>query len=1016
MLKDILNYKEMNILSMKFTKVRLLAMLLGVVMFITSCVPSAPKNESADYSLGDKLHGFTLVEERDMFSPNALLRLWKHDKTGAQVYFFHNDDQDRTFSIAFRTEPSDDAGKLHILEHSVCAASEKYPGQDVFFDAISQAYTTSMNATTYQSATNYYVSSMSENQLERMVDLYLDCSFNSALRTEPKYFYREGWRYSMSDAESPLVIDGIVYNEMQGYYGDIYSMHYTKGLNRALFPDTYQRWQSGGDPITIPELTYEQLIDFYNECYHPSNSISMFYGDVETARYLKLMDEEYFSKFEAKAPAGYSPGQEAFAEMAVYEQDFPVSADSDQTKGIISYAVVLPEKMDYTEITALLTATDYLGDESSPMMEALYASEIGADYYAEYFSVGNQYMLIFTADEADTSRAQEFKTVVTESISSAISGGLDFEMLDSIFSYKTLNASLISNNASIGVEMAARLACAIDCGYMEELDYNAYIPAARELCKEGRLEPLMQKHIIENTHAALITTTPKLGLIEKEEQQLADTLAAKKAAMSSEELEQIIADTAAFKKWNDEGTSIPETLNKLRTETPSSVNTTIPVYQTNVVDIDGGATLYTADVEGDAVYCKYTFDVSHLSVEELRALSVYLELMGSSTEERSQRDISIATKSLFTEFVCSVGASRRADGSVYPALSFSFYTLNDKVDESAALVMEMFNHTDIEQNTQYFDSALNSKMQGYTIGENVYSSTALYAALANSSPVMVLEDAIFGLDNYNYLKELSEMDDSALGEMFTAIREKALVREGAAVTVVGNAQGQKTRTDALCALLPAASEPRDKGDWTNVFEQQQAKSIAFKANSTAGYAVAALDITSLGIEPSGELQLLTDIIRDSFLLPEFRYQMGAYGSSMNISDTGTYTFNLYRTPAFKEPLARVPQLPNELETILSDMTAEDLAGYQLARISGRTMPSGQWREAANQLNYLKTYGLEPAKQQEILNQVCKATPESLAEALPQMQQIIDASSYAVVAPGTEIDANADMFEQIEQLP
>ena len=109
----------MDVLSMKFTKVRLLAMLLGMAMFLTSCVPAGKQNESSDYSLGDKLHGFTLVEERDMVSPNALLRLWKHDKTGAQVYFFHNDDQDRTFSIAFRTEPSDDTGKLHILEHAV---------------------------------------------------------------------------------------------------------------------------------------------------------------------------------------------------------------------------------------------------------------------------------------------------------------------------------------------------------------------------------------------------------------------------------------------------------------------------------------------------------------------------------------------------------------------------------------------------------------------------------------------------------------------------------------------------------------------------------------------------------------------------------------------------------------------------------------------------------------------------------------------------------------------------------
>jgi len=215
--------------------------------------PPAPSaGETGEYTVGDKLCGFTLIEEREMHNPPALLRLWEHDQTGAQAYFIHNDDQDRTFAIAFRTEPSDDTGKLHILEHAVCAASEKYPGRDVFFDAASQAYITTINATTYKSATNYFVSSMSEDQLERMADFYLDCAFHSALRSDPGYFYREGWRYTMEDADAPITVDGIVYNEMKGVYGDIASKHYSHGLVRALFPDTYQKWDSGGDPEVIP--------------------------------------------------------------------------------------------------------------------------------------------------------------------------------------------------------------------------------------------------------------------------------------------------------------------------------------------------------------------------------------------------------------------------------------------------------------------------------------------------------------------------------------------------------------------------------------------------------------------------------------------------------------------------------------------------------------------------------------------------------------------------------------------
>lgn len=971
------------------------------------------EKDSEDYEVGDKLQGFILKEEKEIENLSAALRLWEHEKTGAQAYFIHNDDQDRTFSIAFRTEPSDDTGKLHILEHAVCAASENYPGQDVFFDAVSQAYITDINAATYKSATNYYVSSMSEDQLERMADFYLDCAFNSALRSEPNYYYREGWRYTMADEEAPLTVDGIVYNEMKGIYGDIYSVHYSQSVERALFPDTYQRWDSGGYPPEITDLTYEELIAFYDECYHPSNSISMVYGDVETERYLRLMDG-YFSLYEAQDSAGYSPGQKPFEQMVTYQQFFPVSADSEQTGSVLSYAVVLPEGVGFEEINALSMGQKYLSDLSSPLMEALYASGIGSDYYAEGYLCGTQYCMLFTADEADAARAEEFKDIITESLSTMIEDGFDQEVLDSIFAKNELSNALISNEEGLGITMASVFAQVVDSGYVELLDKSAGMEAAQALCRDGGLETLLEKYVLENTHAALILTTPKAGLLEEQEAAETKRLADIKASMSQEELEQIIADTKAFNQWSTENGSVPETLSKLRTENPDTVQAEIPVYETAVLDVDG-ATLYTADVEGEAAYCEYIFDISHLTADEIRVLDVYANLLGLSTEKRDQREISIAMSSLLSDFEISTGVETRADGSVYPALFISFYAMNENVKDAAELVMEMFAHTALTDNTGYFDSVISGKMQDYYDAETVAKGIAHDAALSGSSAAAALRYVLFGMDYYTWLSELREKDPGEVTELFAAVREKALVREGTDVLSVGNVVGKEERSEILCALLPEKTLQQEKQDWTEVLEKTVNKTTAFKGNGTSSYVVSGMYITPEEHEAAGELKLLLALMEDTYLIPEFRFQMGAYNTNASLNDQGRYRFRLYRAPSYAEALSRLPELPGEMEILLADMTAEELEGYQLSIVSETTMPTGIWNEAVDQINYQRL-GISTEARQVVLDQVCDASPESLMEALPELEEIINSAGTAVVAPGTVIEEHKELFDKVEVLP
>ena len=118
---------------------------------------------------------------------------------------------------------------------------------------------------------------MSEEQLLKLAKS-LDCVYHPSVYTDRNIFLREAWRYEMTDTDAPLLINGTVYNEMKGAMGDISTAALYNVLD-ALFPNSFQANNSGGDPEKIIDLTYEQLVQTHQNYYHPSNSLMILYGD-----------------------------------------------------------------------------------------------------------------------------------------------------------------------------------------------------------------------------------------------------------------------------------------------------------------------------------------------------------------------------------------------------------------------------------------------------------------------------------------------------------------------------------------------------------------------------------------------------------------------------------------------------------------------------------------------------------------------------------------------------------------
>ena len=223
------------------------------------------------------LSAYRLVSERYIGEMDSQGMVLEHEKSGARVFLMANGDENKVFFIGFRTPPDDSTGLPHILEHSVLEGSEKFPVKDPFVELVKGSLNTFLNAMTYPDKTVYPVASCNDKDFQNLMDVYLDGVFHPSIYREPKIFMQEGWHYELADAESPLTINGVVYNEMKGAFSSPESVldRYTR---KVLFPDTPYQYESGGDPAQIPSLTYEKFIDFQKNYYHPANSYIYLYG------------------------------------------------------------------------------------------------------------------------------------------------------------------------------------------------------------------------------------------------------------------------------------------------------------------------------------------------------------------------------------------------------------------------------------------------------------------------------------------------------------------------------------------------------------------------------------------------------------------------------------------------------------------------------------------------------------------------------------------------------------------
>ncbi len=511
------------------------------------------------FEVGEVVSGFAVNRIVALPDLQATLYRLRHDRTGAELIHFENDDDNNLFSVAFRTTPKDSTGVAHILEHTVLCGSEKYPVKDPFFSMLERSLNTFMNAFTSNDWTMYPFSTQNKKDFYNLMDVYLDAVFFP--RLEYKSFEQEGWRLEFSvpsDPKSELVYKGVVYNEMKGAMSDPNSLM-SRRVQKALYPTTTYHYNSGGEPEDIPNLTWEKLKEFHARYYHPSNSRFFTYGGLPLERHLKIIDESVLSRFEAVHPDTSVNDEIRFAEPKREEFTYPFdpSASEEQLskKSMVSVAwLTCNIRNDFEAFTMNVLSSLLLGNPGAPLYKALMDSGIGSalapgtgyshDNLDTYFSAGLQ-----GVDPVDV---DDIEKLILSTLTRVAEEGFTKERIEAVIhQVEFSNKEVVGDNFPYALNILFR----IFGGWLHGGDpakpllINENLERLRREIDGGAyFEKKIREYMLDNNHRVTVLLRPDREKASRDAARERERLERLKELLSGEEREAIMRNTHSIAK------------------------------------------------------------------------------------------------------------------------------------------------------------------------------------------------------------------------------------------------------------------------------------------------------------------------------------------------------------------------------------------------------------------------------------------------------------------------------------
>lgn len=957
---------------------------------------------------------YNLIEKRELEDVQGTGLIYEHKETKARVCFIVNDDENRTFSVSFRTPSTDSTGVPHILEHSVLCGSRKYPVKDPFIELARGSLNTFLNAMTFLDKTMYPLASTNLQDFHNLMDVYLDAVFHPNIYDNEKIFAQEGWHYELESEEAEISYKGIVYNEMKGAFSAADQVLYRNILHELYSGHVYSN-ESGGDPEAITDLTYDQFLEFHKSYYHPSNSYIFYYGKLDVEEELNLLDENYLSDFEYQEIDSKIPLMDRFDKPASVEVAYPIGEEeSDENKTYLSYNLLLKEGKDIVD-SAAFKILEYLlvNAPGAPIKEALVKAGIGEDVYCSFEDNIRETAFSIIAKNCDGAREAEFKSIIEEQLQKIVTEGIDEKKLKAAinrFEFKAKESDF--GHYPKGIIFAINV---LDTWLYDEdpfasLEYGQIYESLKEKVSDGYIESLIQEYFLSNKHKLFMKMVPSKTINKEKAERTKERLMAYEKTLSAEDKVQLVKKTKELQAYQEEKDS-EEALK------------TIPLLALEDIDRDKKAlnmkekmikdtkVLYHHGNASDIAYIKCDFDISFIEEEQLPMLSLLSRLLiKMNTTKHGYGELSDEINLVSGGIATSVNVYEHKQSTKYfvPTLEISGKCFMDQVDKMYELMEEIMTETVFDDVSRIKELINEIKSR---LHMSIYSSghaTAILRASSYMSKVAAYRERLKGLYFYQVVSEWQQKSDDdirELGSYLKVLLQSIVNTESMTVAITTSKEYEAKileKTETFVSKLPYVDRDNVRAEISCI----EANNEGIKTTSDVQYVALVANYKKHGFEYEGSLNVLNLMVSGEYLWNNIRIVGGAYGAFSRISRNGQMYLCSYRDPNLKESLTVYEKTHEYIQSL--NLSDREVVKYIIGSIGQLDQPLTASLENEK---IMAQYFSEITHEDILMNrhQILDTTEEKIKSHVELFQKILIDSHVVVVGSGEKIEEAKDLF-------
>ena len=966
------------------------------------------------------LNAYEVLKEEDLQDIHSKGWLLRHKKTGARVMLIENDDENKVFNIAFRTPPKDSTGVAHILEHSVLCGSREFPLKDPFVELVKGSLNTFLNAMTYPDKTCYPVASCNDRDFQNLMHVYLDAVFYPNIYKKEEIFRQEGWNYHLENKEGPLKYNGVVYNEMKGAFSSPDDVLEREIMN-SLFPDTTYGCESGGDPVNIPDLTYENFLDFHRRYYHPSNSFIYLYGNMDMEEKLAFIDEHYLSAFDALAIDSQIKDQESFVRVKDIRKNYPIAEnEGEEDNTYLSYNMVVGQAKDIN-LSLAFEVLDYalLSAPGAPLKQALLDAKIGKDIYGSFEDGIKQTYFSIVAKGANLSQKEKFVKVIRDTLTKIAEEGIDKKAVKAginyyEFRFREADFSSYPKGLMYGLDILSSWLYDDEKPFCEVqlLEGFEFLKKAAE---EGYFEELIRKYLLDNTHGSILSLVPERGLAAKRDQELEERLENYRSSLSDEELTKMVECTKALEAYQ-ESEENPEALTCIPMLSRGDIKKEITGLTNEEYFVDDSLFLYHDVCTNGIGYADLLFEIHNFDTDTVHYLGLLKSVLGAvDTENYSYGElfnevnartggiaygIEVYDSAIDTDAFRAMFAVRGK--ALYPEMDFMF-----------SMIREVLTTSRLDDTKRLYEIIARVKSRAQANLVSAGHSTAVLRGASYASPMAAFQDEMAGIGYYQFIEKLEKNFDSCKDEIVRNLRrvmEEVLRPENFCVSYTGE-------RESLDAVKIQTSETRKV-----LFNGQKPKAVSqlfctkknegFKTSGQVQYVAQNGNFRKKGLEYTGALEILKVILSYDYLWINIRVKGGAYGCMSGFKRSGESFLVSYRDPHLKRTLEVYQGVPDYIRAFEAD--EREMTKYIIGTISNKDVPrTPQMQGSVSKAAYFSKVTEEMLQKER--DQILGAQKEDIQALAALVEAVLADEQICVVGSETAISKAEDVFMEVKPL-